>query len=63
MTKPYLPHGYARCAGIDHHRDAWTSQCGACLRRVAPGGEHRQSWQMPPVFIDGECKDRIGAMK
>ena len=39
------------------HRQA---ECLRCLRRTSPPSPYRQSYILPPQFIDGRCPQRIG---
>lgn len=51
-----LPYDYARCHGVGN------KECNTCLRKLAPGNPHRQSYlaftegQKPQ---DGTCTSRI----
>ena len=62
-----LPYDYARCEGISEPVDTivdemldWRVECLACQRRTSPPSPYRQSYILPPQFIDGRCPMRIG---
>lgn len=56
MKQPWLPYDVARCHGEDN------PQCLDCLRRLAPGNPHRQSYLIG-VIVDGKCGSRITQKK
>ena len=62
-----LPYDYARCEGrMATSSHAFGSiavgqaECVRCQRRTSPPSPYRQSYIMPPQFIDGRCPMRIG---
>ena len=52
MKQPWLPYDVARCHGASN------PQCLNCLRRLAPGNPHRQSYLIG-TMIDGKCEFRL----
>lgn len=62
-----LPYDYANCEGcMATSADAFgTTSIGRvervrCQRRTSPPSPYRQSYILPPQFIDGRCPMRIG---
>lgn len=50
-VKPWLPFDYSRCVGAKEFL-----QCDNCLRKLAPGHQHYQSFFTVPPIENMMCK-------